>query len=100
MAQAGVRLDILCDHHVICYCAMIDSAVALPTTALDASSAACILPRPPGMSESAKALATIINEFGVGDERTVIMLNALHEVNVQNSAPRQNRAQREDALAG
>jgi triacylglycerol lipase len=23
-AQAGIRLDILCNHHVICYCAMID----------------------------------------------------------------------------
>jgi triacylglycerol lipase len=80
-AQAGVRLDILCDHHVICYCAMIDSAVAVPTTAQDASCAACILPTPPGMPESAKALATIINEFGVGDERAVIMLKALHEVN-------------------
>lgn len=80
-AQAGVRLDILCNHHVICYCAMIDSAVAVPTSAQDASCAACILPRPPGMPESAIALATIINEFGVGDERAVIMLKALHEVN-------------------
>ena len=80
-AQAGVRLDILCDHHVICYCSMIDSAVAVPITASDASGAACVLSTPPGMPESAKALATIINEFGVGDERAVIMLKALHEVN-------------------
>jgi hypothetical protein len=80
-AQAGVRLDILCDHHAICYCAMIDSTVAVPKTVQDASCAACILPTPPGMPESAKALATIINEFGVGDERAVIMLKALHEVN-------------------
>jgi triacylglycerol lipase len=80
-AQAGVRLDILCDHHVICYCAMIDSTVTVPKTALDANSAACILPNPPGMPESAKALATIINEFGVGDERAVILLKALHDVN-------------------
>jgi len=33
------------------------------------------------MPESAKALATIINEFGVGDERALVMLRALHTVN-------------------
>ncbi len=33
------------------------------------------------MPETAKALATIINEFGVGDQRTLVMLKALHTVN-------------------
>lgn len=36
-AQAGIRLDILCNHHVIRYCAMIDykETMAAPTTAQD-----------------------------------------------------------------
>jgi len=49
-AQAGVRLDVLCDHHVICYCAMIgyrDTMVATtPTLPQDASCKSCILPPP------------------------------------------------------
>jgi triacylglycerol lipase len=82
-AQAGIRLDLFCDHHVICYCAMIDykDTMAAPTTAQDATSKSCILPPPSAMPETAKARATIINEFGVGDQRTLVMLKALHTVN-------------------
>ena len=49
---------------MICYCAMIDYAaeMAAPKTAQDADCVACITPPP--MSEAAKALAAIINEFG------------------------------------
>ena len=79
-AQAGIRLDILCNHHVICYCAMIDykDTMAAPTTAQDASCKSCILGPSSTMPEAAKALAVIINEFGVGDEKTLAMLKALH----------------------
>jgi len=79
-AQAGIRLDIFCNHHAICYCAMIDykDTMAAPATAQDAASKSCI--SPPPMPEAAKALATIINEFGIGDERTLVMLKALHTV--------------------
>jgi hypothetical protein len=79
-AQAAIRLDIFCNHHVLCYCAMIDyaDAMAAPTTAQDASCKACI--GPPPMSDAAKGLALLINEFGVGDERAVVMLKALHTV--------------------
>jgi triacylglycerol lipase len=83
-AQAGVRLDILCNHHVICYCAMIDynATMAAPTTAQDASCKSCILGPSSTMPESAKALAVIINEFGVGDEKALVMLKALHAVSM------------------
>lgn len=79
-AQAAIRLDIFCNHHVICYCAMIDYAdtMAAPTTPQDASCKACI--GPPPMSDAAKGLASLINDFGVGDERAVVMLKALHTV--------------------
>jgi len=81
-AQAGIRLDIFCNHHVICYCAMIDYAdtMAAPTTQQDASCKACICAPPSRMSEAANGLALVINEFGVGDERAVVMLKALHTV--------------------
>lgn len=82
-AQVGIRLNILCNHHVICYCAMIDYAdtMAAPTSPQDASSKACILSPPPSTTETAKAFATIINDFGVGDQKAVVMLKALHAAN-------------------
>jgi triacylglycerol lipase len=79
-AQAGIRLDIFCNHHVICYGAMIDYAISPPTTAADANSKACIT-QPP-MSEAAKGLAVVINEFGIGDKRSIAMLKAVHTISV------------------
>ena len=82
-AQAGVRLDLLCDHHVICYCAMLDflQTSALPPNPLDADTRACILGPASSVPETTKALATLINAFGIGTEKAVIMLKALHEAN-------------------
>ena len=79
-AQACIRLDVLCNHHVICYCAMINYAAeqSAPTTAQDAGCVACISPAP--MSAAAKGLADVINEFGIGDEKSVAMLKALHNI--------------------
>ncbi len=81
-AQAGIHFDIFCNHHVICYCAMIDYAdtMAAPTTEKDASRKACIISPPSVMSDAAKGLALLINDFGVGNERAVVMLTALHTV--------------------
>jgi hypothetical protein len=82
-AQAGVKLDLLCDHHVICYCAMIDliQASAATLTPQDMATHACILGPASSVPEAAKALATLINEFGVGTEKAIIMLKALHLAN-------------------
>ena len=82
-AQAGVKLDLLCDHHVICYCAMLDfaQASAAPSTAQDATSKACILGPALSVPETAKALAVLINEFGIGTEKAAILLRALHLAN-------------------
>ena len=76
----------LCDHHVICYWAMIDykETMAAPTTAQDASCKSCILAPPSAMTDVTKALATIINEFGVGDDRAVVVLKALHAVSTMS----------------
>jgi triacylglycerol lipase len=86
VAQAGIELSLLCNHHVICYCAMIDNTVVRPTTSADTSCKACILAPPAGMPESAKALALIIDELGLADERAVVMLEALHTVNDMTAA--------------
>jgi triacylglycerol lipase len=77
-AQAGIRLDIFCDHHAICYCAMIDYAVRPPATDLDASSKACI--SAPPMPKLAIALATIINMFTPGRGWGRTMLGRLHRL--------------------
>ena len=59
---------------------MIDykDSIAAPTTAQDASCKSCVLGPSSTMPEAAKALALIINEFGVGDEKALAMLKALH----------------------
>lgn len=82
-AQAGVRLDLLCDHHVICYCGMINFAEesAAPTTPQDAGCKACVLGDASTVPETAKALAILINEFGIGTEKAAILLKALHRAN-------------------
>jgi triacylglycerol lipase len=82
-AQAGIRLDLLCDHHAICYCAMIDfrQTSAAPSTAQDAACKACILGNASTVPDAAKALAALINEFGIGTEKAIIMLRALHQAN-------------------
>jgi triacylglycerol lipase len=82
-AQANIRLDILCNHHAICYCAMIDYAAeqTAQTTLITAKDTGCVacISSPP-MSEVAKGLAAIINEFGVGDAKAVAMLKAFHDI--------------------
>jgi triacylglycerol lipase len=82
-AQAGVKLDLLCDHHLICYCAMLDfiQASAATLTPRDMACHACILGPASSVPEAAKALATLINEFGIGTEKAIIMLKALHLAN-------------------
>jgi len=79
-AQAGIRLDIWCNHHVICYCAMIDYAktMAASTTGQDASCKACILGPAATVPDEAKGLAAVVNGFGIGDAKALAMLKALH----------------------
>jgi triacylglycerol lipase len=82
-AQTGIRLDIFCNHHVICYCAMIDCAATMPATTSpqDAKCVVCIsTPVPQPMSKAAIGLADVIEDFGIGDERAVAMLKALHTI--------------------
>ena len=81
-AQANIRLDIFCNHHVICYCAMIDyaAAAAAPTVPGDAKCKLCI--SPPTMSKAAIALADLINEFGIGDEKAIAVLKALRTISL------------------
>ena len=82
-AQAGVQLDLLCDHHIICYCAMLDFAATstAPLIPQDAACKACVLGPASSVPETAKALAVLINEFGIGTEKAAILLKAVHLAN-------------------
>jgi triacylglycerol lipase len=82
-ADAGVRLDLLCDHHVICYCAMLDfqQTSAAPPSAQDTACRACILGPASTMPEEAKALAVLINAFGMGSEKARLLLKGMHQAN-------------------
>jgi len=77
-AKAAVNLDIACGHRLLCYCAMIDFAATLevPLTGKDDRAKACI--GPPPMSDTALALATLINTFGIGTETARMMIRTLH----------------------
>lgn len=70
-ANAHVRLDVFCNHHVICYCAMIDyaAAMAVPIVPGDIKCKLCITPAP--MSKAAVGLADVIDDFGVGDDKAL-----------------------------
>src|SRR5665213_431350 len=82
-ANAGVRLDLLCDHHVICYCAMLDfqQTIAASLIARDAACRACVLGPASTMPDEAKALAVLINAFGMGSEKARILLKGMHRAN-------------------
>jgi triacylglycerol lipase len=81
-AEADIRLDLLCNHHVICYCAMIDyaktTASTTPGSPLDASEQACIMGPYSPLPNSAKALALIVNDAGIASDRAIALLKALH----------------------
>lgn len=81
-ANAHIRLDVFCNHHVICYCAMIDYAAAMAAPSLpgDIKYKLCITPAP--MSKAAIGLADVIDDFGVGDDKALAMLNALHTISL------------------
>lgn len=50
-------------------------------TAQDMACRACMLGPASSVPEAAKALATLINEFGIGTEKAIVMLKALHPAN-------------------
>jgi len=77
-AQASIKLDLFCDHHAICYCAMIDHTVPPPVTAQDANSKTCI--SSPPMPKAAIILAAIINAFTPGRGWGLAILKLLHRL--------------------
>lgn len=80
-AQAGIRLDLLCNHHVLCYCAMTDYPHTMAAGASNPTgigNQTCILGPAATMPAAAKGLAVAINALGIADERAVALLKALH----------------------
>ncbi len=81
-AEAGVKLDIACNHHLLCYLAMIDfgaarSALGAPP---DAGEARCVVGPSGTMPWTARALALLVNALGGADQRVLAILRALHKV--------------------
>ncbi len=60
-AEANIRVNTACNHHVVCYCAMLDyegtMSALTPMPAGEADSAACILGPETGLPSLAKVLA-------------------------------------------
>ena len=68
---------------MVCYCAMLGCAATMPATTspLDRKCVVCIaVPAPHQMSKAALGLADVIEDFGIGDEKAVAMLKALHSI--------------------
>jgi hypothetical protein len=78
-AQAEVRFDVVCDHNVICYCAMIDYAdTKARASAQDAVSWSCIV-GPPAFSlnrELTLALATAVTALGGAAHEVLRLVDA------------------------
>jgi pimeloyl-ACP methyl ester carboxylesterase len=83
-AQAGIELDLGCNHHLLCYFAMLDYAAerATPTSSADTGSVACVLGDASKVSEAAKALAIVINELGIASLRAKYLLRGLRFVDL------------------
>jgi triacylglycerol lipase len=78
-AQAEVRFDLLCDHNIICYCAMLDFAdTKARASAQDAGSWRCILGTPTLSlnRELTLALATAVTALGGAADDIVRLLSA------------------------
>lgn len=56
-------------------------ASAALLTPQDAGCKACVLGNASTVPETAKALAILINDFGIGSEKAAILLKALHQTN-------------------
>jgi triacylglycerol lipase len=81
-AQADIRLDILCDHHVICYCAMLDyeytkASLLQPE---DQKPWACVIgPRKMSANaEVARTLAFLVDHLGVAEQIVELLRARLH----------------------
>lgn len=65
-SQAAIRVDVGCNHHLICYCALLDydTAADLELLPTDLPCRACINGRTKAVSWEAKSLATAIKAVG------------------------------------
>lgn len=93
-AQAEIRLDLACNHHVICYCAMLDYELTKQTLLLpkDQPLWGCVLgPRVMGVNaEVAQALAVLVGHLGIA-KQIVDLLRDAHTLVKRNQA-RQGQA--------
>jgi hypothetical protein len=79
-AQAGIRLDLGCNHHVLSYSALLDYALE-QKTGLDPSSPPCILGPASSIRDTTEAWALIITECGIATEKVRLLLKGLHTAN-------------------
>lgn len=90
--EADIRLDLLCNHHVLCYCAMLDyqktTTAMTPCPPSDASEWGCVIGGRSSLLNPAKALALVVTEAGVASNRAIALLKALHpEAKITLAAP-------------
>jgi triacylglycerol lipase len=79
-AQAGIRLDLGCNHHLLSYCALLDYADE-QKAGPDPSSPPCILGTASSIQETTMAWAPIVTEAGVA-EKVRPLLKGLHIANL------------------
>ncbi len=93
-AQADIRLDLACNHHVICYCAMLDYEFTKQMSLLpkDQPLWACVLgPREMSVNaEVALALAVLVNRLGIAKQIVELLRDA--RTLVHRSQARQGQA--------
>jgi triacylglycerol lipase len=93
-AQADIRLDVGCNHHVICYCAMLDYDYTKQTVLepKDQPLWACVIgPREVSINaEVAMALAVLVNRLGIA-KQIVELLRDAHTL-VRRSQAREPQA--------
>jgi triacylglycerol lipase len=79
-AQAGIRLDLGCNHHVLSYSALLDYAQE-QKAGPDPSSPPCILGPASSIRDTTEAWALIVTDCGIATEKVRLLLKGLHTAN-------------------
>lgn len=87
-ADAGIKVDLGCHHHVICYCAMLDYKQTMagaptpppPSKDIDAPEKKCILGNATAVTHESRILAQVVEMLGEGNDLVRELAKIVHRV--------------------
>jgi triacylglycerol lipase len=82
-ADAGVTVELGCNHHVVCYCAMLDynktvACAPIPPPKIDKNECDCIRGNSTAVTTEARVLAEIVEKLGDGNDLVRELTKIIH----------------------